>query len=334
MNKYDVSVADNFTDELRAKIYNILIKIRHKYYNINIPLNESHFNIFDIINNPTTVIEKQLTFLENKEQKYETATIQFFSLLKNKNHKQYRLLLSIMYHDFCLDVTSHKSHFLDDEREIFYDIKSQATTIDKLENVVEKNPTLIFDFNVHFLHYFNLFYFDKRKSMIDNHDLDKYLQTIFPLHYLDKFYYTFPYTISSLTNIFKGFEKFSAPIAQHYSIDKTIGILGALYYSDPDNYYSLMIPLLQKYYSYTLYKSHENKMDNSNNELMEKIKNSDLEVLLTEIVEQPEFLKNVILELYNDTYLYTDKFKKNAEDNYQINTEQSVKQKLKQYGEK
>ena len=126
--------------------------------------------------------------------------------------------------------------------------------------------------------------------------------------------------------------KYNEEEAKKKSVSEISSTLHSLYYSDPDNYYDLMLPIIKEYYKNMLFKSKYYKVDNTNDELLNKIEKWDLEYLMAEIGENFTFQEILILELYDSIYNYTDTFKSEANSNYINNCKPKIKQKLKNVG--
>ena len=175
-------------------------------------------------------------------------------------------------------------------------------------------------------------YFNKRKLFLDNKDLNDYLKKFFPYHYIEGFCYTCRYTPEDIKILFNKNLKYNEEEAKKKSVSEISSTLHSLYYSDPDNYYDLMLPIIKEYYKNMLFKSKYYKVDNTNDELLNKIEKWDLEYLMAEIGENFTFQEILILELYDSIYNYTDTFKSEANSNYINNCKPKIKQKLKNIG--
>lgn len=320
-NKYYINDTTTPTIDLRSQIQKELRSLERKC-NIRVANKETRFS--DLKDNKN--------FYEHVEEEYEGALLLVFQKMKIRNYKEYKLLLGMFYHDFCLINNNEENDFYNEEKQIFEEFKSSVKNINDLLNQIETVPSYICDFVSSFEEFQKMPYFNKRKLFLDNKDLNDYLKKFFPYHYIEGFYYTCRYTKENIKILFDKNLKYNEEEAKKKSVSEISSTLHSLYYSDPDNYYDLMLPIIKEYYKNMLFKSKYYKVDNTNDELLNKIEKWDLEYVMAEIGENFTFQEILILELYDSIYNYTDTFKSEANSNYINNCKPKIKQKLKDIG--
>lgn len=314
MNDDILIEVDGYIDELRESLQGIFTDIQYNFGILNLSNDYEQEDDND---------EEILTKGAQKEFDYQNFIIEVFSRLRKVDYKNYKFLISLLYHDYCMSINDEKEleHLLNKLINNNHNFKD-------IDELLQNNKAYYIDFLEGFLNFSEMPYLDKRGTFIDSNNIDKHLNKIFPLHYLDKLYYILPYNKQRLISIF---EKYQITISREYKVDafsEIISLIADLYYYDMNNYFNLMTSLLENYYKYNSYPNSYKTLDKKNIELMAKITNWDLEPLLDEISQDYQFLEIVVDELYNDEYVYSDEYKKNV-NLYYSKVEDKVKNKIK-----
>lgn len=320
---------DGYIDKLRENLQGIFTDIKHNFGILNLSddygqENDDEFNNNDFEQEDADYDEEILTEEAQRELEYQDFIIKAFSKLRETNYEQYKFLISFLYHDYCLSIN--------DEKELESHLNrliKKYSNFEEIDAFLHDHKDYYVDFLEGFLNFSEMAYLEKRETFIDSSNIDKYLNKIFPLHYLDKLYYILPYNKQTLISIF---EKYQITIFRELKVDafsETISLITDLYYYDMNNYFNLMTSLLENYYKYNSYPNSYKILDKKNTELMAKITNWDLEPLLAEISQDYQFLEIIVDELYNDEYVYSDEYKTAVNLYYNNKTKAKVKNKLK-----
>ena len=112
-NKYYINDTTTPTIDLRSQIQKELRSLERKC-NIRVANKETRFS--DLKDNKN--------FYEHVEEEYEGALLLVFQKMKIRNYKEYKLLLGMFYHDFCLINNNEENDFYDEENIYVYDGKS------------------------------------------------------------------------------------------------------------------------------------------------------------------------------------------------------------------
>ena len=168
-NKYYINDVTTPTIDLRSQIQKELRSLERKC-NIRVANKETRFS--DLKDNKN--------FYEHVEEEYEGALLLVFQKMKIKNYKEYKLLLGMFYHDFCLINNNEENDFYNEEKQIFEEFKSSVKNMNDLLNQIETVPSYICDFISSFEEFQKMSYFNKRKLFLDNKDLNDYLKKFFP----------------------------------------------------------------------------------------------------------------------------------------------------------
>ena len=156
-NKYYINDTTTPTIDLRSQIQKELRSLERKC-NIRVANKETRFS--DLKDNKN--------FYEHVEEEYEGALLLVFQKMKIRNYKEYKLLLGMFYHDFCLINNNEENDFYDEEKQIFEEFKSSVKNINDLLNQIETVPSYICDFVSSFEEFQKMSYFNKRKLFLDN----------------------------------------------------------------------------------------------------------------------------------------------------------------------
>lgn len=114
-NKYYINDVTTPTIDLRSQIQKELRSLERKC-NIRVANKETRFS--DLKDNKN--------FYEHVEEEYEGALLLVFQKMKIKNYKEYKLLLGMFYHDFCLINNNEENDFYNEEKQIFEEFKSSV----------------------------------------------------------------------------------------------------------------------------------------------------------------------------------------------------------------
>lgn len=343
MKDYYIEEVESCLNDYRDNIYGFFTDIRYQFGidGSNLPEEEPETikmdeKEYELNNeeNPYNDMEEELDEEETEEdmddvaEKYQNYSEFILSLMKQiKGYKkeQYEFMMLTMYHDTCIILNDFDNKFYKLNREIFKELEAKVKTKEELFELIESDFCYLADIISFFIDFCGLDYFSKRKLMIDSYDLDKYLNKIYPLHILDKFYYTMPYTENTLIKVFDDNMFLEKNGITGNPINQVAITLNDLYYSDPNNYYELMIPLISNYYKYALY--NQNKYD-TEKELVNKIEEWDISILLTEVVNDMKFMEQIVAEFYNHNYVYDDVYKNIAQEIYDKKISSAIRKKL------
>ena len=264
--------------------------------------------------------EEELRRKEELFQAYNDRVIDLLSKFKTKENKKYKQIICLLFHDYCLDMASNKDNkeYLD-EIEIFEEVKNLIQDYSNLEEHLETQPEFYNDMLASFIDYNNNTYFDKRKILIESKELDIYLTKMYPLHLIDKLFYTIPYTKDSLANCFY------ADAGAGYGV--VIETLRSLYHADFNNYNNLMSELIEIYYKNMLYKI-KNGIPHDDLNLFKRIENNEIDNTIKVVSNNIDFLEIIISEFYRDTMKYSDDYKNKVEQLYN-NSDLDIKLKIK-----
>ena len=280
----------HFYDDLRDELENLFFKIQEKY-----GLDE-YVDITDSDN-------------EEDYEKYEEDLSHYFYNLKQRNHSHYQLVISILYHDYVLAIQDKNDPMRDILDEEYQTAKEKVYDVESLEEYLEENGQFYSDIVQGFLDFHQCDYFEKRERFLRTKSLDKYLNGVFPPHLLDKLYYIISYTEEDLMSYFVE-DGISA-------IGTIISVLQNLYHVDKNNFDKLIEPLIYKYYKNFNYKKELKKSDEDNDRLLELIEKEDIDSLKKKIVETIDYLEYILLEFYNDSFVYDEEYKKKVDNTYQ-----------------
>lgn len=317
MDNRKIIEINSYIDDMRGILFGELTDFKFYHGLGALELNSVNNDIFSDDNYDDEMLDDSNHKDALDEYKYELA--EFFENLKKYDLKKYKFVISLIYHDQFLMLD-------DDEEKMFEDGISISEEID---DVLVCNPDILYNMTELFLSFNELSYFNKRKIYINTKDKDQYLNNIFPYHYFDKLYFTVFYDENSLIKIFNDYMLLNYNESVLDACNEVINTIQLLYNFDPDNYYNLMKPLLEKYYKHTMYKEKNGKLDEENELLINNIRNCDLEVLLSDLASNSYFLEDIVFELYNDTYVYSDSYKKKVDSLYNEDSNKNVKIKLK-----
>ena len=248
---------------------------------------------------------------DEKEEEYEQYTdelIKLFENLKNTNYKLYVLVVSLLYHDYILESNDKKDSLHNVLEEHMNYVRSNVEDIKTLIEYLGDNDDFYTDLVERFIDFNENTYFEKREIYLKAKDEDSYLLKIFPQHIIDKLYYVITYTEEDLKSYFVE-EGMSA-------VGVIISLLQNLYKVDKDNFNKLIEPLIYKYYKNFRYKKDINESDQDNDELLSLIENKDIEQIKKEIIGSIDFLEYIILEFYNDSFVYDEERKNKVEKEY------------------
>ena len=106
-NKYYINDTTTPTIDLRSQIQKELRSLERKC-NIRVANKETRFS--DLKDNKN--------FYEHVEEEYEGALLLVFQKMKIKNYKEYKLLLGMFYHDFCIINNNEENDFYNEEKQI------------------------------------------------------------------------------------------------------------------------------------------------------------------------------------------------------------------------
>lgn len=321
MKDNTVIEVSGYIDELRENLQGIFTDVK---YNYNVLDLDDDFDQEYIEGDEFYYDEEILTEeAQNEYEEYESFIIEKFNDLRKADFKQYKFLISLIYHDYCLSINDESKLEL-----IFNSLIKTNSNFNQLDLFLQKNKIYYIDFLEGFLRFSEMTYFDKRSIFIDSDNIDKYLHNIFPLHYIDKLYYVLPYTNRTLILIFEKYQVKQFEELKEDAFYEIIDTITSLYECDAENYFDLMIPLLEEYYKYNSYEDNYNKLDDNNKKLMDKIKKEDLEPLLSDIAENDQFLQSIITEFYNYNYEYSEEYKNKVNTFYNTKKDK-IKSKLK-----
>ncbi len=279
----------HFFDDLRDEYENIFMKLQKKY-----GLDEE--------------VEYDDSEKEEEYQQYSEELTIMFQNLKKSNYKLYVFVLTLLYHDYILGVSNKKDPLHDVLEEHMNHVRSNVDDVESLLEYLEENPDFYTDLVEEFIEFNENTYFEKRKIYLKAKDEDSYLLKIFPQHIIDKLYYVITYTEEDLKSYFVE-EGMSA-------VGVIISLLQNLYKVDKDNFNKLIEPLIYKYYKNFRYKKDINESDQDNDELLSLIENKDIEQIKKEIIGSIDFLEYIILEFYNDSFVYDEERKNKVEKEY------------------
>ena len=280
----------HFFCDFRDELESILLKIQRKY-----GLDEE--------------VDFSDSGKEEDYEKYEKELSNCFNNLKCSNYKYYLFVISILYHDYVLSLQDEDDPLNDILCEEYLCAKEEVTNLKSLEEYLDNNEQFYSDIVEGFLEFNQYGYFEKRKRFLETRVLDNYLNTIFPPHLLDKFYYIINYTEEDFMSYFME-EGMSA-------VGIIIVLLQNLYHTDKDNFDKLIEPLIYKYYKNFSYKREIKESDKDNDLLLELIEKKDIDLVKNEIINSNDYLEYVLLEFYNDSFVYDENYKKKVDDTYQ-----------------
>lgn len=281
----------SFYDDLRDEFKELFDRIKKKYK----------------IDEDDTISEDDPE-REERYQLYEEEVIKTLENLRNKNFKLYKDLVRLFYHDYCIIVQDEDDELYEVNQEQFLEAKSEIYDLDTLLIYLQENRDFICDLVANFLDFTETDYFSKRKILLETKDLDRYLFKIFPGHIIDKMYYTIPYTIDDLRRYF--YEE------DMNAVGIIISLLQNLYMVDRDNFDKLMNEMLRIYYKNSSYKKQTGICDLDNKILLSKIEKEDLSKIKADIIHSMDDLENILLELYNDTFVYDKNYKEDVNREY------------------
>ena len=280
----------HFFDDLRDEYENIFMKLQKKY------------GLDEEVEYDDDDPEK-----EEEYQQYSEELAIMFQNLKKSNYKLYVFVLTLLYHDYILGVSNKKDPLYDVLEEHMNHVRSNVDDIESLLEYLEDNTDFYTDLVEEFIEFNENTYFEKRKIYLNSKD-DSYLFKIFPNHIIDKLYYVISYTEEDLMSYFIE-EGMSA-------VGVIISLLQNLYKVDENNFNKLIEPLIYKYYKNFRYKKDINESDKDNDELLTLIENKDIEEIKKEIIGSIDFLEYIILEFYNDSFVYDEERKSKVEKEY------------------
>ena len=247
-----------------------------------------------------------------------------FNNIKHNDEKEYDFLISLMYHDYTMmleynsDVFDKEDEAKIEELEFDDDIKN-INNLDELKEQLEKNNKFYLVLINYLIQFNNLDYYDVRKLYYKNEKNDKYLNEMFPLHIVDKLYFTKTITSNQLIDEFQNGED----IATNEIILK----LRSLQKYDKKNYEMLVSEMLENFYRNTSYKRSMGMCEDVNYNLLTLLENGNITFLKNNVTGELNSLKCLIQELYNDKIIYDEDFKEKANRYYSING-QKVKEKI------
>lgn len=280
----------HFFDDLRDELERVLLKIQEKY-----GLDE--------------YVDTSDNGKEEEYEKYEEDLFCYFDSLKQNNYKHYQLIISILYHDYVLSIQDKNDPMRDILDEEYQRAREKVNDVESLEEYLDDNEQFYSDMVEGFLEFHQCDYFEKRERFLETKELDKYLTKVFPLHILDKLYYVITLTEEDLMSYFVE-DGMSA-------IGIIISALQNLYHFDKNNFDKLIKPLIYKYYKNFNYKRELNESDEDNDQLLELIEKEDVKIIKEKIINSIDYLEYILLEFYNDSFVYDDEYKKKVNDTYQ-----------------
>lgn len=279
----------HFYDDFRDEISKIFLKLQKKYD-----------------------LDEEVDFDDcGKEEyeEYEEDLINHFSALRNNNYNHYLLIITLLYHDYILSLQDDTDPLKEVLYEEFEKAREEINDIKSLDEYLQNNTQFYSDIVEGFLNFYEYEYFEKRKTYLKSKKIDKYLFKVFPPHLIDKLYYVITYTEEDLMTYFEE-DGMSA-------IGVIISLLQNLYQADKENFNKLIEPLIYKYYKNFNYKREKNESDECNDELLKLIEDEDTEVIKEKVINNMDYLENILLEFYNNSFVYDEKYKEEVDNNYQ-----------------
>jgi len=280
----------HFYDDLRDELEEVFCKLQEKYEL------DKYVDITDSDN-------------EEDYEDYREDLFNCFNELKHHNHSYYQLVISILYHDYVLAIHDKNDPMRDVLDEEYQIVKEKVSDMKSLEEYLEDNEEFYSEIVEGFLDFCQCDYFEKRERFLETKSLDKYLKGIFSPHFLDKFYYVISYTEEDLMSYLAedGID----------AIGAIISVLQNLYQVDKDNFDRLIKPLIYKYYKNFIYKKELKESDKDNDRLLELIEKEDIDSLKMKIVGTIDYLEYILLEFYNDSFIYDVDYKEKVDSTYQ-----------------
>lgn len=245
---------------------------------------------------------------EEEYAMYEEEIITKLENLKSNNIQQYLLVISMLYHDYILSVENKKDPLYSVLQEQFESVKEQVGSLKDLYQYLEENREFHSDLVEEFMEFSEMDFFERRERFLETKELDRYLTTIFPPHLIDKFYHVITYTEEDLMSYFVE-EDMAA-------VGVIISLLQNLSKVDTNNFDKLIEPLIYKYYKNFSYKKSLGESDKDNDELLELIEKEDIGTIKDRIVNCIDYLEYIILEFYNDSFIYNEEYKEEVNKNY------------------
>ena len=308
MLKYSTIEITNVINKLRDKILTYFTDMQMQY------------DIYNYINDEDKEYsEEELKRYEDLFISYQNRIIDDFEQLKIRDSKMYKQVITLMYHDYCIIAHDKDNEYYEDEIETFNDIKQKINSFKDLVEYLNNYDEFYCDLAADFIDYTKTDYFNKRKLMLENEDLDDYLKRIYPLHIIDKLYYTLRYTKDNFIGYLDQFGE--------DGIGSIIETLKNLYHTDKDNYNTIMLELIEIYYKSTLYKL-KNVSSNEDLTLLKKIENINIDCLADYIINNLDYLEEIILEFYRYSVQYNENYISDVDKLYET-SDLPLKNKIK-----
>lgn len=273
--------------------------------------------------------DEEVEELTEKLENYELGIYRLLKQLNLKYHKQYELLVTMMYHDECLILNDKDSEYKKDNIELLKELKGKIKTKQDLFKLVDNDFTYVHDLITFFCDFCELEYFDKRKLIIDSKTLNPYLQKIYNLNFIDVLYYTKKFNVADLIVMYKDLKHLQRIGIKYNLLNEVTAKVQDLNATDLDNAYELANSLINISYKYLLYDAGHNNMNGQKEKIFELINDKKQELVFDFILNDQKLLKQVLAYVYGDLFTYDYFFKELVADYYNLKDNSEFIKKFK-----
>lgn len=318
----EITKVTNMIEKYRAKYSEFFSVLQDEYLDEKSSV-ESEYG-YNIVDDDKETFYVDTEKMEEFEKGYTKKIVNIFDKIKEDDEKNYKFLITLMYHDYIMLLEYYSDEFTKEEIEQIEDIEFDddiklINSFEDLDNYLEGNPDFYLVLMNYIIQFYDLNYYDVRSLYYKNDKNDKYLSNIFPSHIIDKLYFTRTITSNELIDEFKRSEE----VAQ----TEIIGKLQFLQIYDKKNYDMLVSEMLENFYKNVSYKRSIGMCEDVNYNLLSLLENGNITFLKNNVTGELNSLKCLIQELYNDKIIYDEEFREKANSYYSLNG-QKVKEKI------